>query len=180
MLSNSSIFEPFYSSTTKIQGDMKKLFFLLAFLFAGVMVTFAQSKNQEQAAQPAEAIQDVDGPQMTFETKVVDYGTIEQGSDPYRIFQFTNTGNEPLVIKNAKGSCGCTVPESPKEPIMPGESAEIKVRYDTKRVGPFTKTVTLTTNETKGTHMLTIKGKVEKKAEEPAGLPEKEAGIFNN
>lgn len=117
---------------------------------------------------------------MEFEMTTVDYGTIEQGSDPYRFFKFTNTGNAPLVITNAKGSCGCTVPTYPKEPVPPGESGEIKVRYDTNRVGPFTKRVTLTTNVGDEPIVLTIKGKVEKKAEEPAGVPASgEGSMFN-
>ena len=117
---------------------------------------------------------------MVLETKKIDYGTIKQGSDPYRIFKFTNEGTEPLVIKNAKGTCGCTVPTYPKEPIPPGESAEIKVRYDTNRVGPFTKRVTLTTNVGEEAIVLTIKGKVEKKAEEPAVIPASEGGSMFN
>jgi hypothetical protein len=97
---------------------------------------------------------------MTFETTTLDYGKIEKGSDRVRNFKFTNTGTEPLIIKSAKGSCGCTVPTYPKEPVMPGESANIEVNYDTNREGQFTKTVTLTTNETTDTHTLTIKGEV--------------------
>lgn len=74
------------------------------------------------------------------------YGNIAHRSTGYRFFKFTNTGNGPLVISNAKGSCGCTVPQWPREPIMPGETGYIKVKYDTNRVGPMTKYVTLTTN----------------------------------
>ncbi|WP_367387893.1 DUF1573 domain-containing protein [Lewinella sp. LCG006] len=121
-----------------------------------------------------------EGPQMEFTTLEVDYGTIEQGSDPYRFFQFTNPGTAPLVITNAKGSCGCTVPTYPKEPILPGNAGEIKVRYDTNRVGPFTKRVTLTTNVGEEPIVLTIKGKVEKAPEEPAGVPTNEGGMFNS
>ena len=79
------------------------------------------------------------------------YGTIDNASTGVRFFKFTNTGKAPLVISNAKGSCGCTVPSYPKEPIMPGESNYIKVKYDTKRTGAFTKYVTLTTNATDNT-----------------------------
>ena len=99
---------------------------------------------------------------MKFETDLVDYGTIKKGADPLRKFTFKNTGSEPLIIKNAQGSCGCTVPTYPKEPIMPGQSAAIEVRYDTQRIGAFTKTVTLTTNSSDAeTKVLTIKGVVE-------------------
>jgi hypothetical protein len=122
---------------------MKHLFSMLALLVAGAFAANAQS-----------------GPVMSLETVTVDYGTIDKGADPIRKFKFTNTGNEPLIIKSAKGSCGCTVPTYPQEPIMPGESASIDVRYDTQRVGQFTKTVTLTTNENDGSRTLTIKGEV--------------------
>ena len=133
---------------------MKKLFSLLLFLG---LATF--SFAQADAAT---------GPSMKFETIEIDYGTIDQGADGVRKFMFTNTGTEPLVIKNARGSCGCTVPTWPKEPVMPGETASVDVRYDTNRVGKFTKTVTLTTNETIGTRMLTIKGDILKKDAEQA------------
>ena len=154
---------------------MKRFFLLTACLFCFALVSNAQvdvqaTDNTEVAPQ--------DGPTMVFEDTTVDYGTIEQGSDPYRFFAFTNTGNEPLVIKHAKGSCGCTVPTYPKEPIPPGETGEIKVRYDTNRVGPFTKRVTLTTNVGDEPIQLTIKGKVEKKPEAPASVPASEGGMF--
>ncbi len=122
---------------------MKQLLFILSFVAFGALTLAAQS-----------------GPSMQFEQTTVDYGSIDKGSDPIRKFKFTNTGNEPLIIKNAKGSCGCTVPTYPKEPIMPGESNVIEVRYDTNRVGAFNKTITLTTNEAVDTKTLTIKGDV--------------------
>ncbi len=100
------------------------------------------------------------GPKMDFEATTVDYGTIEHNSDPYRVFKFKNNGGEPLIISHAKGSCGCTVPEYSKDPVMPGQSGEIKVRYATNRIGVFQKTVTLTTNAQPSIIVLTIKGKV--------------------
>ncbi|QQS31371.1 MAG: DUF1573 domain-containing protein [Sphingobacteriales bacterium] len=107
------------------------------------------------------------GPVMEFESTDMDYGTIVQGSEPLRVFKFTNTGNEPLTITSAKGSCGCTVPTYPKEPILPGETKEIEVRYDTNRLGSFQKTVTLNTNETENsTHVLKIHGTVNAKPAE--------------
>ena len=111
------------------------------------------------------------GPAATFEKVEMDYGKIKQGSEPLRVFVFKNTGSEPLIISNAQGSCGCTVPTYPKEPIMPGQSSKIEVRYDTQRVGGFTKNVTLTTNEANPTRVLTIKGEVEAK---PADAPKPE------
>ncbi len=84
---------------------------------------------------------------ITFESLEINYGEIVKGADGVRVFKFTNTGTAPLVISNATSSCGCTVPSYPKEPIMPGASNTITVRYDTNRVGAFTKNVTLTTND---------------------------------
>lgn len=109
---------------------------------------------------------------ITFETDVVDYGTIEQGADGLREFKFKNTGKEPLIISNATGSCGCTVPTWPKEPIKPGESSSIKVKYDTKRLGAINKSVTITSNATEATKVLRIKGNVIA----PKTTPVKEGG----
>jgi hypothetical protein len=156
---------------------MKKVFSILALLTLVAAVGFSQENVN---APQVDAAEQQDGPKMTFESETVDYGVIEQGSDPYRFFTFTNTGNEPLIITHAKGSCGCTVPSHPKEPIAPGESGEIKVRYDTNRLGKFTKRVTLTTNVGDEKQMLTIKGEVTKKPEEPEGLPQNEGSMFNN
>ncbi len=107
------------------------------------------------------------GPQMKFETPVIDYGTIDHKADGQREFVFTNTGAAPLIISNARGSCGCTVPTWPKEPIPPGATGKIGVKYDTKRVGKFTKTITLTTNSIQKNKILTIKGEVLKPSEAP-------------
>nr|MDP6908462.1 DUF1573 domain-containing protein [Flavobacteriales bacterium] len=88
-------------------------------------------------------------------------------------FVFTNSGTEPLIISKAKGSCGCTVPEWPKEPIAPGAKASIKVKYDTKRVGPISKSVTITSNSVdSSTALLKIKGSVKAKPTEAEALPE--------
>lgn len=90
-----------------------------------------------------------------------DYGTIQKGAEPYCEFELTNTGKEPLVIQEAHGSCGCTVPEYPKEPIKPGQTVKIKVRYDTNRVGPFDKQVTVTFQGKDTPAVLHIHGKVD-------------------
>ena len=114
-----------------------------------------------QEVQEPEVEESLDGPKMSFENKVVDYGKIEHNADGNREFVFTNSGTEPLIIKNAKGSCGCTVPTWPREPIMPGASDKIKVKYATNRVGKFTKTITISTNSAdKKPVILTIKGEV--------------------
>lgn len=100
------------------------------------------------------------GPVATWEATTIDYGTITQGDNGQREFVLTNTGNAPLIISNATGSCGCTVPQWPKEPILPGQKATIKVNYDTNRTGSFTKTVTVVSNAPNNTDVLQIKGNV--------------------
>lgn len=97
---------------------------------------------------------------IEFKTDVIDYGTIDKGSDGVRVFEFTNTGNAPLIISNVKSTCGCTVPKKPKGPILPGETGEIEVKYDTNRVNPIRKTITVTSNAETPTVALKIKGLV--------------------
>ena len=138
---------------SKITELMKKLFLycFLIFCFSGLN-GFAQSNENGTIDQKSAEI--------TFEKELHDYGTIDYSGDGVYYFKFTNTGKEPLVISNATGSCGCTVPQWPKEPILKGQSANLKVSYDTKRPGPFTKTVTVTSNAKTTSKVLTIKGVV--------------------
>ena len=97
---------------------------------------------------------------IEFESETIDYGTIEKGSDGVRVFKFRNTGDAPLIVSNVKSSCGCTVPKKPTEPILPGENGEIEVKYDTNRVNPIRKTITVTSNAETQTVALKIKGTV--------------------
>ncbi|CAM4053117.1 DUF1573 domain-containing protein [Flavobacterium antarcticum] len=101
--------------------------------------------------------------QMSFSKLEHDFGTINGEDQVETVFSFTNTGEADLVISNAKGSCGCTVPEYPKQPIAPGEKADIKVSFSPKgKNGMQNKTVTLTTNTAKGMEMLTVKANIVK------------------
>ena len=122
---------------------MKKTFIFLLFAF----FTF-QLYAQEKTAK------------IEFETTVIDYGTIEKGADGVRVFKFKNTGNAPLVVTSVKSSCGCTVPKKPEAPVLPGETGEIEVKYDTKRVNPIRKTITVTSNAETPTVALKIMGNV--------------------
>ena len=97
---------------------------------------------------------------IEFKTETIDYGTIEKGADGVRIFEFTNTGNAPLIISDVKSTCGCTLPKKPEGPIMPGQTGEISVKYDTNRVNPIRKTITVTSNADTPTVSLKIKGEV--------------------
>jgi len=97
---------------------------------------------------------------IEFKTDVIDYGTIEKGANGIRTFEFTNTGDAPLIITKVSSSCGCTVPKKPDEPIMPGNTGEIQVKYDTNRVMPIRKTITVLSNADTPTIALKIKGEV--------------------
>jgi hypothetical protein len=101
------------------------------------------------------------GAKIEFTKDTHDYGTVKYGADGTCTFEFKNTGNEPLIISTAKGSCGCTVPEWPKEPIAPGAKGTITVKYDTKRPGAINKSVTITSNAVnEPTKVIRIKGNV--------------------
>lgn len=96
--------------------------------------------------------------EFKFEKETINYGKIVKGSNGERTFVFTNTGNAPLIISNIKSSCGCTVPKKPEKPIMPGEKGEIKVSYDTKRMGGFSKQITIMSNAKTPRKFIKIKG----------------------
>jgi hypothetical protein len=114
------------------------------------------------------------GPTTTikYENNEFDYGFIDEGEVVKHIYKFTNTGDVPLVISNCKGSCGCTVPTWPKEPVPPGGQGEIKVEFNSKgKPGPQRKQVTVTANTTPTETFLVIKGEVRGK-EQPAAKGE--------
>lgn len=151
---------------------MKKLTLSFGLILAFVFGSIAQDATSVAPA--------AGGADVSFEKDVHDFGTMKQYGDASTEFTFTNTGSAPLIISNAKGSCGCTVPSWPKEPIMPGESSSIKVKYDSKRVGPINKSVTISSNATnEPTKVIRIKGMIEAAPKEetspvkaaPAGAP---------
>ena len=100
-----------------------------------------------------------------FETEVIDYGSIDYESDGTRTFTFANRGRSPIIIADIKSSCGCTVPKYSTKPVMPGETSTIEVKYATKKVGAFSKTITITSNAFESRKTLKIKGTVAKEKE---------------
>jgi hypothetical protein len=139
---------------------MKKAIFTFGLLVAAAL-TINVSAQGGATGTSTSAAPAIAGAEVTFEKEVHDYGKIEQHGDGTCEFKYTNTGSQPLIISNAKGSCGCTVPDWSREPLAPGESTVIKVKYDTKRIGLINKTVTITSNATNAPNsVIRIKGEV--------------------
>ena len=132
---------------------MKKVLFTLGISMVMTLAAFAQNATPQPAANP-------NAPVITFEKTTYDYGTVIKGGDGTCEFKFKNTGIEPLILSNVASSCGCTVPEWPREPIMKGKSASIKVKYDSNRVGPINKTITVMSNAKEASVQLRIVGNV--------------------
>lgn len=131
---------------------MKKLLFSTV-LCLGFLVGSAQENTKPVGGT---------GPMISFDKEVHDYGTVAYGGNGECTFTVTNTGDQPLILTNCKGSCGCTVPKCDTEPIKPGGKTTISVRYDTKRPGPINKSVTVSSNATNAPEkILRIKGTVE-------------------
>ena len=122
---------------------MKKI---ITILFIGLIGFYANA--QEKTAK------------IEFKSDTIDYGTIEKGSNGVRVFEFTNTGDAPLIISKVTSSCGCTIPKKPEGAILPGKTGQIEVKYDTNRVSPIRKTITVISNAETPTVALKIKGEV--------------------
>ena len=128
---------------------MKK-YIISLFLIGFTIHGFAQATNSIKA-------------EFKFVTESINYGKIAQNSNGNRIFEFTNVGKSPLIIKEIKTSCDCTVPKKPTKPIMPGKKGRIEVEYDTSKLGGFSKVITIFSNAKKSRKTLKIKGYVDKK-----------------
>jgi hypothetical protein len=118
-----------------------------------------ERERQAQQAQQSTAV-NPNAPDIVFNKLVHNYGEITQNDDGRCEFTFKNEGKEPLILSNVRSSCGCTVPEWPRQPILPGESEVIKVKYDTKRVGPINKNVQVFSNAKTSPVILKIEGTV--------------------
>ena len=146
---------------------MKKIVFIALLSVFSLSTVNAQTKAKKTKKVVAAAkvvtpkAPSVEGAGMIFENETIDYGTIPHNADGKREFVFVNNGNKPLVIESTQGSCGCTVPTTPKDPIAPGAKGVIGVKYATDRVGAFEKTVTVKSNAAgKETMVIKIKGTV--------------------
>ncbi|MGE0077553.1 MAG: DUF1573 domain-containing protein [Bacteroidales bacterium] len=129
---------------------MKKIALMLV-LFSSIALT--------SLAQTADSLK-VETSEIKFNSTEIDYGVITKGADGERVFEFTNTGKQPLVLSNVSASCGCTVVEWVKDPIKPGDKGSFKVKYNTNIVGTFHKVIRVFSNAPQSPVMLTIKGEV--------------------
>ena len=141
---------------------MKKIFVTFIALFCVIALNAQDPEKQGSFVLDNDGkLTETNSPVMEFEEEKYDFGEVEEGPKISHDFVLVNAGKEPLVIKNVKASCGCTATNWPKEPIMPGEEAKITATYNTKgRVGPFNKSLTITSNAYTPTKRLFIKGKV--------------------
>lgn len=153
---------------------MKKSTFLLAFILTasffvackdgGNATTKINKANLDKAVSRDIEIKKGTA-SISFDKKVYDFGVVNEGDVVATSFKITNSGKTDLVITNAQPSCGCTVPVWPKAPIKPGESGEVKVKFNTSgKPNRQNKTITLTTNTESGREVLTLKGSVTPKA----------------
>ena len=141
---------------------MKKGILVLGVLTAMIFTSCkedAASKVKEENVEVAAArdAQATAFPVMAFDETEFDFGTIDKGNAVEHKFTFTNTGKAPLVIVDAKSSCGCTVPQYSKDPVQPGEKGELLVKYNGSGTNQVTKTVTIKANTEKGTETVRIK-----------------------
>jgi hypothetical protein len=148
---------------------MKKLIAISALCFSFAAAN-AQTANKPATTKPNDGTKPAPAATTTqasadqgykFDKTTYDYGTLKKGGEPNCTFRLTNTSKEMLVITEAHGSCGCTIPTYTKEPIKPGQTVEITVHYDTNRVGPFEKQVTITFQGKDTPAILHIKGTIE-------------------
>jgi hypothetical protein len=129
---------------------------LVTFIFGTFMVYCAWA---QEATSPNAAIQEesVSGPVITFEESTHEFGDINQGDVVEHIFAFENTGNEPLIITNVQTTCGCTAPSWPRDPIAPGQSNEIKVRFNSSgKMGRQNKVITVISNSASSKNQISI------------------------
>jgi phage tail tube protein FII len=144
---------------------MKKAVLFSLTLALAATSAFAQQKPATKTVPAATQATPVSGAQITFEKTKFDFGTVTEGDKVEHTFAFKNTGTEPLILSNVQTTCGCTVPQWPKEPIMPGQSGEIKATFNTTgKGGQQNKVVTIISNAKEGNSQVALVGNVKAKA----------------
>jgi len=173
---------------------MKRIFVTLL-IAAAVQLSFAQSATKQKEQTPThshdghdhshepqtvapQSAPNPNAPKITFKEETFDFGSIPEGPQVTHEFKFRNEGKEPLILTSVKASCGCTTPAWPKEPILPGKDGVITATYNTQgRPGPFTKSITITSNSAESSRVIFIKGEVVK-AEQEKTVPVAEPNML--
>jgi hypothetical protein len=135
---------------------MKTLILLLSLS----IVSLNLAAQEKQLEKPVKANTSTEQATIVFNNDAFDYGDIEYNGNGECTFTFANTGKEPIMLTSVRASCGCTAPSWSKDPIKPGDTGEIKVKYNTHIVGPFSKTITVSSNGIPSHMVLRIKGRV--------------------
>jgi hypothetical protein len=155
---------------------MKSKLFIAALILSG---GFASAQTPVTMTPPPVA-ENKNAPEFKFEEEEYNFGTIKQGEVVTHIFAFTNTGKEPLIITSASGSCGCTVPEWPKEPIKKSDKGSVKVTFNSAgKMGMQDKTVTIQSNAKSNPKVIHIKGNVEAAPKQDQPTPVAPATVPN-
>lgn len=157
----------------------RNLLFFVFFACFSSLIAFAQDKQKTEMKQGGAylldefgVLQEIKAPMFSFEETEHDFGDLTEGPKAGYSFKFTNVGVDSLKISHAQASCGCTQPTWSKDPIAPGATGEIFVEYNTQgRPGPFTKSITITSNASEPSKVIFIKGKVTQAAPPPATNP---------
>lgn len=158
---------------------MKKL--ILPILLCTMLPVFGQQHEDKAHISNTTTEQPVNptAAKISFKETQFDFGNLKEGPEAKHEFVFTNTGKEPLVIQSCQPSCGCTAPQCPKEPILPGQTGKITVVYSTSgRVGPFNKSITITSNADESPFVIYIKGHVKETPPEKTMPVNEDGGIM--
>ena len=147
---------------------MKNLLFVSLIFLSSILVAQNNTTDKKPVKKTGKTAE------ITFEETVYDFGKIKYKGNGTHSFVYKNTGKKPLILTKVRSSCGCTVPKWSKEPTKKRDKNEIKVKYNTGRVGKFTKSITVYSNAKNSTVKLVIKGEVLKKEPEPETSPIKE------
>ncbi|MFD2288404.1 DUF1573 domain-containing protein [Pedobacter petrophilus] len=140
---------------------MKKVFILAIAALSFTACRNANNSTTEVAGSTNKTVVSADAPVVVFEREIFDFGKIKQGEKVNHEFKFKNTGKSPLIISNATATCGCTVPEFPKEPILPGKEGVIKVTFNSQgKEGMQDKVITVNSNANPATSSVHLVGDV--------------------
>ncbi len=157
---------------------MKKVFSTLTLILLISAASFAQSSVNPNGNTETTPVVNPHAGEFKWSEETHDFGTIPQGTPVKNKFEFTNTGKEPIIVSNVQKTCGCTVTDWTKEPVMPGQVGFVTAEFNAAKEGPFTKAITVQSDAKTPSVKLYFKGTVQK-TEQTGGVPEQNT-IFNS